>query len=73
MAVGALSFSISSMLGLWSGLFRRGRAYLGIPANGITIGFVQPVVGPFFAFLGMPFTAAWLVPVGRRLTRQRAV
>lgn len=59
--LGGISLLISSWLMLQSNLFGKAAAYLGILGNSAAIGFVLPVVGPFFAFLSMLLLAIWFI------------
>jgi hypothetical protein len=67
--LGGLSLLISSWLMLRDGRFGKAAAYAGLLGNAVSLGFLLPTIGAFFALLAMPILAVWFILLARTFLR----
>ena len=67
--LGGLSLLISSWLMLQSRPFGKPAAYIGMAGNAISLGFLLPQIGAYFAFLSMLILAVWFILLARTFLR----
>lgn len=65
--IGSVALIIISVVMLWSNIFSRATAYMGIAANVLALGFYVPVIGLFLLFFSVLFYWIWCLLVARRL------